>query len=105
MINYSINIENDSGYRFQPWFTRIFYYITYIFFLIDLSFLSKILKGTIACSDLLHLLNFHIPTFSFRSIPTFTIPFHHTSDISTTTLLIVYPLHIKIFICTIYSTY
>jgi len=47
--------------------------------LIDVSVLSKIVRGTIDCSDLLHLFNFHIPTFNSRSIPTFAIPFHHTS--------------------------
>jgi len=50
--------------------------------LLDLSFLAKLVKGTIACSDLLHLLNFYVPKFNFRSFPIFVIPFHHTFYVS-----------------------
>lgn len=47
--------------------------------LIDVSFMSKLLKGTIAYPEFLHLFNIYIPTFHSRTIPIIKIPLYHTS--------------------------
>ena len=45
----------------------------------SITFIYDILCGRITCTDLLSLLNFHVPSRSLRSNPLLSIPFHTTN--------------------------